>query len=240
MTRNTIKYGQRNEDVRMLQQHLVSLGYDTNGVDGIYGGGTQKALLNMGCCGVTEGGRIATGLFQEQVVKQSLIKYVEHFGQKLPWWLVEALHDYAVAEIEGKEHNFNVLQIWKDAKLGGIKDDETPWCSGAVSAWIERSGIRSARTAWARNYLDYGVELDRPMLGAIVVFSRGKGGHVGFVTGITKDKKQIRVIGGNQSNAVNERMFDVSRVLGYRNPSAKVSLVPPPIVDNGEASSNEA
>ena len=234
MSELMVKRGDRNEDVRMLQQHLNAIGQDTNGIDGIFGGGTSKALE------LFTDTDAATSQDFVVISTCALMEHVGEFGQELPLWLIKALNDYGIREISGKQHNERVLKIWKDAKLGGIKDDETPWCSGAVSAWIERSHIKSGRTAWARNYLNYGSELDRPLLGAIVVFERGSGGHVGFVTGITEDKKQIRVIGGNQANTVNERMFDVDRVLGYRTPDSKVSLVPPPIVDSGLASKNEA
>ena len=227
-----IKKGGRGYDVLVIQEYLTALGYDTNGVDGIFGSGMERAVKEFqeiynldvdGIVGESTASKIATNY-------HSLIT-----NNILPW-MDEAFEDYFVSEIKGEKHSPRVLQMWKDAKLGGIQDDETPWCAGAVSAWLERAGIRSQRTAWARNYLNQGVELKEPVYGCIVVFERGSGGHVGFVTGVSKDGKQIRVLGANQSDSVNERMFDVSRVLGYRMPI----VTELPVVGNGKASNNEA
>jgi hypothetical protein len=54
-----------------------------------------------------------------------------------------------------------------------------------------------------------------------VVFWRGSrdgySGHVGFVTGLTRDGHLI-VLGGNQGDEVNEKAFARDRVLSYRWP----------------------
>ena len=227
-----IKKGSRGYDVLVIQEYLTALGYDTNGVDGIFGSGMERAVkefqetYNLDTDGIVGKGTASTIATNYH----SLI-----INTTLPW-MYEALEDYFVSEIKGDQHSPHVLQMWKDAKLGGIKDDETPWCAGAVSAWLERAGIRSQRTSWARNYLNQGVELKEPVYGCIVIFERGNGGHVGFVTGVSSDGKQIRVLGANQSDSVNERMFDVSRVLGYRMPV----ITELPVVGNGKASNNEA
>lgn len=42
-----LKKGSRGEAVRELQQKLTSKGYNTNGIDGIFGSGTEKAVLNF-------------------------------------------------------------------------------------------------------------------------------------------------------------------------------------------------
>lgn len=43
-TYETLEYGSRGSDVLAMQQALVSLGFDTNGVDGKFGRGTQTAV----------------------------------------------------------------------------------------------------------------------------------------------------------------------------------------------------
>ncbi|SFU78399.1 N-acetylmuramoyl-L-alanine amidase [Clostridium sp. DSM 8431] len=40
----TLKFGARGNITKLLQERLVELGYDTNGVDGIFGNGTLKAI----------------------------------------------------------------------------------------------------------------------------------------------------------------------------------------------------
>ena len=42
-----MREGARGNITKLLQEKLVSLGYNTNGVDGIFGGGTTKAVCNF-------------------------------------------------------------------------------------------------------------------------------------------------------------------------------------------------
>lgn len=135
-----------------------------------------------------------------------------------PAWLSEARKLIGLQEIKGEQHAPEIVQMWKDIKRGGIKDDETPWCAAFVGAMLERAGIRSSRFESARSYLEWGQQLVNPVPGCIVVFTRQGGGHVGFAVG--RDKVgNLLILGGNQSDAVNIKAFPVSRVTGYRWPS---------------------
>ena len=42
-----MKKGARGNITKLLQEKLVSLGYNTNGVDGIFGSGTEKAVISF-------------------------------------------------------------------------------------------------------------------------------------------------------------------------------------------------
>ena len=44
LNERTLRRGDRGEDVKVLQQQLLDLGFDPNGVDGIFGPGTERAL----------------------------------------------------------------------------------------------------------------------------------------------------------------------------------------------------
>lgn len=135
-------------------------------------------------------------------------------------WLAGANKFLGVKEVKGAQHNPEILQMWKDIKRGGIKDDETPWCAAFVGAMLERAGIKSSRFESAKSYLDWGVQLDEPIKGCVVVFSRDGGGHVGFVIGQDKGGSLL-VLGGNQSDEVNVRAFPRRRVTGYRWPKGQ-------------------
>ena len=159
-----------------------------------------------------------------------------------PAWLTKARSYLGTKEIVGPKHNPAVVALWALGKAGKVKDDETPWCAAFVSAVLEEAGITSARTGWARSYLTWGRRLNFPRVGCIVVFSRGSGGHVGFVVG--RDKKgNLLVLGGNQSNAVTIAPFDTKRVLGYvwpRGPDLPKTDNLPTLASNGKLSTNEA
>lgn len=135
-----------------------------------------------------------------------------------PKWLELARTYLGVAEIKGPQHNPKILDLWKAAKLGGIKNDEIPWCAGFVGGILEMVGIRSTRADSARSYLNWGIKLDGPVIGCVVIFERGAAsGHVGFVVGRVND--YLAVLGGNQGDKVSIAPFDAGRVIGYRWPS---------------------
>lgn len=136
-------------------------------------------------------------------------------------WIIEAKKHIGLKEIKGDKSNPLIVDFWKAIKRGGIKDDATPWCAAFVGAMLEKVGIVSSRFESARSYLEWGVKLNKPCYGCVVVFSRDGGGHVGFVVGKT-ESGDLMVLGGNQGDAVNVRAFPVSRVTGYRYPKGHI------------------
>lgn len=131
-------------------------------------------------------------------------------------WILEAEKHIGQKEYKNGDNPF-IVDLWKAIKRGGIKDQKTPWCSAFVGAALERVGIKSSRFESAKSYLSWGIKLDQPVTGCIVVFTRDGGGHVGFVVG--QDKAgNLQVLGGNQGDAVNVRTFSRARVTGYRWP----------------------
>ena len=157
-----------------------------------------------------------------------------------PKWLTEARKYLGLAEVKGPDHNPEILQMWRDIKRSGIKDDETPWCAAFVGAVLERVGIRSSRFESARSYLDWGQLLALPVPGCVVIFTRAGGGHVGFAVG-RDPAGNLLVLGGNQSDAVNIKAFPVSRVSGYRWPAGLVVPADPlPVLGAEQLSEREA
>lgn len=136
-----------------------------------------------------------------------------------PAWLVEARKNVGQKEIPGAAENPWIVGLWARIKRGGINAESVPWCAAFVGACLEAVGLMSSRFESARSYLTWGVKLDSPEVGCIVVFSRFGGGHVGFVVG--RDAAgMLMVLGGNQGDAVNVRAFGRERVVGYRWPAA--------------------
>lgn len=160
-----------------------------------------------------------------------------------PPWIVEAERHKGLTEIKGTEHAQEILQFWKDIKRGGIKTDEVAWCAAFVGACLERVGIKSTRFESAGSYLTWGVPLDEPIYGCIVIFSRKGGGHVGFVVG-QDERGRLMVLGGNQDNAVKVSPFGTDRTdtAVYRWPDG-VSMHNEPLpvlASNAASSTNEA
>ncbi|AFC22889.1 peptidoglycan-binding lysin domain protein [Saprospira grandis str. Lewin] len=95
------------------------------------------------------------------------------------------------------------------------------WCAAFVSHCLKKSGqpaLSYYDGGRAKKYLDYGRKIDKPAYGAIVVFSRSGGGHVGFVAGQTDS--HILTLGGNQGNKVCIKAYPKSKVQGYVVPSS--------------------
>ena len=134
-----------------------------------------------------------------------------------PQWLAIARPLLGLHEIHGPEHSPEILGMWRAIKRSGIQSDEVPWCAAFVGACLERAGIRSSRFESAASYLTWGVRLDGPAHGCIVVFSRDGGGHVGFVVG-QDAAGNLLVLGGNQGDSVSIKAFHRDRVTGYRWP----------------------
>jgi len=133
-----------------------------------------------------------------------------------PQWLVEAKKHLGVRELPGAPTQ-PVISRWL-AQLGAWwKDDETPWCGVAVAAWFKTVGYPLPKHWYrAKGWLDWGVMIDRPTIGAVAVLERPGGGHVGLIVGFTPDS--VTLIGGNQGNAVSIANFPRQRVVGYRWP----------------------
>jgi uncharacterized protein (TIGR02594 family) len=110
------------------------------------------------------------------------------------------------------------------------KDEGVAWCSAFINfiTWIVR--LPRSKSLAARSWLQVGIPV--PFENAVadsdvVIISRGIGkqpgpevinapGHVGFFAGWSQDKKQILLLGGNQSDGVTLAPFPRERILGIR------------------------
>ncbi len=155
-----------------------------------------------------------------------------------PKWLEIARSHIGLRETPGKLHTKKILNWIKN--LGGwFKDDETPWCGTFVGECIRVAGLDVPKHWYrAREWEGWG-KASPPRLGAIVVFSRTGGGHVGFLVG--ESAENYYVLGGNQSNAVNITPIAKARSTAVRWPSTiPLSEVKLPKMTGGTISKNEA
>lgn len=207
--------------IKKIQNLLKTKGFNCGLSDGILGDKTEKSIIEA-------------------------ISILPNVNAE-PNWLENALRYIGLKEIQGIKHNPKILEFWQ--KIGvSFKDDETPWCAGFVGGVLEEVGVKSSRSAAARSYMTWGVELPGPAVGSVVTFWRGNidswHGHVGFVVG--KDYRgHLMVLGGNQGNEVCIKPFNTWRVLSYSWPEdfvkpSKIGFDKLPVVEsNGKVSSNE-
>ena len=122
-------------------------------------------------------------------------------------------------EVLGKGSNATIDEWFKSFGYSKMKDD-TAWCSLFANVVVREAGLVGSKSLAARSWLDWGKPLSKPVPGCIVVFKRGNSsweGHVAFY--VSETKTHIKVIGGNQSDAVTEASFPKSQLLGYRQPA---------------------
>lgn len=156
-------------------------------------------------------------------------------------WIEEARKYLGLNEIPGPKHNATILS-WLSQLKAWWKEDETPWCGTFVAHCVREAGL-TVPQYWmrAKAWADWGVKLQAPAPGCIVVFEREGGGHVGFVVG--KDSRgNLMVLGGNQGNRVSIAPFSTARVLAYVWPLAvpRDGEALPLLASNGQVSTNEA
>lgn len=136
-----------------------------------------------------------------------------------PRILKEFVAIYGTAEKPGPGSNPSILSWARAVGLERIyRSDETAWCGLAMAYVALQAGWDASPNGnglWARNWLDWGNPAPVPMLGDVLVFSRGpRKGHVGVYVG--EDAGHLHVIGGNQGDAVTVKRIPRFRLLGAR------------------------
>lgn len=127
--------------------------------------------------------------------------------------------EIGVKEVVGSKHNPKIIEYHATTGLAA-SSDEVPWCSSFVNWCITMANGVGTNSALARSWLAWGQRIEKPVVGDIVVLSRGNSlnqGHVGFLADKVKIYlPYIHVLGGNQSNQVNVSRQMKWNILGYR------------------------
>ena len=156
-------------------------------------------------------------------------------------WVGIAKSKLGLKEIPGKESAPEIVKMLLKLKAWW-RDDSTPWC-GVFAAYCLSEALLPYPKEYYRAlaWKEYGLKLDRPAYGCIVVFSREGGGHVGFVVG-QDDRGRLMVLGGNQGDKVSVAPFDRNRVVAYRYPEKQelIDYSLPLLKTTAESSTREA
>ena len=185
--------------IRLIQSGLDKLGHSPGAIDGKWGVRTARALKQL----LSANGRSAA---------------LAPPGP-LPW-ITEA--KTALGRNEARDRSWLMDWLKRDGRSLG-DPSKNPWCGDFVETCIRMAlpdepllGALGTNPYWARNWLLFGQET-KPVTGAVLIFERGPGGHVGFAVG--QDDTHFYVLGGNQSDAVTIARIAKSRLLGARWPA---------------------
>ena len=132
-------------------------------------------------------------------------------------WMAIARSKLGIHEIPGPKANAFIVECLKSTTLGhpDNQSDETAWCSAFANRVMQLAGYEGTNSAWARSWLDWGREPTDAEFGegVVVVLARGaNSGHVGFLE--DWDDNRVKLLGGNQGNAVEFRLVPHESGLG--------------------------
>lgn len=161
-----------------------------------------------------------------------------------PRILVEGVKLIGVKEIVGKQHSQEILRWASEVGLEKTyTNDEIPWCGLFMAFVAKKSGLEGVKDPlWALNWNKFGTKQSVAMLGDVLTFKRGSGGHVGIYVG--EDALCYHILGGNQSNMVNVTRIQKSRLSQIRRTTWRIAqpanVVVVQLTAKGLISKNEA
>lgn len=200
-------------NIKTYQTELKKLGFLKDVADGIYGPNTKAAVIAFQKSkGVDADGIVGPRTWELLFPKQSKAPIL---GDTRAPWVNELLKVRGLHEVQ----NYTALVKWLRSDGNTLGDPRKfPWCGDAVATALKLAlpNINlPGNPYWVRNFEDWGLEV-KPQYGAILVFERGRGGHIGFYMGETKD--YYLVLGGNQGNSVTISRVAKNRCIGVRWP----------------------
>jgi len=145
---------------------------------------------------------------------------------RVPRYLEIAENEIGVTEFRGERHNPRILEYHATTTLGNWARgrDEVPWCSSFINWVVTKSGLEGTDNALARSWMRWGIPVDAPMPGDVVILKRRRTGpdrrtgsrggyHVSlYVRGAYRGSKgRIRLLGGNQGDSVRYSNYSLRR-----------------------------
>ncbi|WP_164726801.1 NlpC/P60 family protein [Shimia sediminis] len=215
-------------DVRWLQRALKSLGHYTGRVDGISGPKTRAAIVvfkkSVGLRPRSYVGPLTLAALEDAYSRNDLPP--RKFGPDTapePPWVVEMSKYLGLHEVRDNAE----LREWLKSDGATLGDPAVyPWCGdAAITALVKTVPDEplpdrlKENPYWARNFTEYGERCGH-VYGALGVFSRGKGGHVGFIIGYDPVRRRYLVLGANQDDEISADAWIAGRrLLAKRWPS---------------------
>lgn len=203
------------KSVKQMQTALMAAGYDIDplGADGDFSRDTIAAIKAFQRTKGLQG----SGAIGPKTL--ALLFPGEHssIDATPPWYanfmLKQGLHE--------KLDNDELKRYLKSDHQSLEDPAKQPWCGDAVQTAIALTlpdKILPSNPYWALNWAKFGVALDEPALGAILVFSKDGGGHVGFYS--REDKTRCCVLSRNKANGISIAPVKESQLKAKRWPKS--------------------
>jgi uncharacterized protein (TIGR02594 family) len=134
-----------------------------------------------------------------------------------PRMLGQMLALYGTQEAAGAADNPIILAWAEECGIHGYVHDSVAWCGLCMAIAAKRSGWDynpGHNALWARNWALWGARQAIAMLGDVLVFPRGDGGHVAMYVG--EDDSHYHILGGNQGDQVSIARKPKTPILAIR------------------------
>ena len=195
--------------------------YNTAGFAGAYGKVEKSGVSSSGLKGVESTRDVGTLYYPNH--SNSTVKPLTITNKNTPWMdVATSFIGTKESGMSGKGQGSNSSrQIDKFLESAGLKGGYA-WCAAFTNFALKETGIENTikHKASALAYKKFGEKLDRPAYGSIAVFKHADGsGHNGFVVGRPKNNpNKLIILGGNQGDEVNYRLFDEKDVVSFNHP----------------------
>ncbi|NBN63094.1 TIGR02594 family protein [Microvirga tunisiensis] len=220
-----------------IQRALDAAGFRPGAIDGIPGRRTRAALMRF---------QASRNLTPDGIAGPVTLRALMGAGCQWPEpsWLTIARSKMGLHE----QRDRGGLMAWLRSDGHTLGDPaRLPWCGDFVETALALAlpaEVLHTNPYLARNWLRFGVPLERPSVGAVAVFWRGartgSSGHVGFYVG--EDADHYHILGGNQANMVSVVRIARERLLGFRWPASMPLPLTGPVTltAEGQVTTNEA
>ena len=155
-----------------------------------------------------------------------------------PIWLSVAQAFVGLREIIGPQSSQVILRWVEDTGAPSwYTNDDQPWCALFANRVLAACQMPMSGKGYdllrAKSFETWGRPLTGPSAGAVMVFARDGGGHVGFYLG--ENDHAYKVLGGNQGNSVSEAWIAKDRLTAMRWPEGVPLPLTGPVASISEA-----
>jgi uncharacterized protein (TIGR02594 family) len=204
-------------DIRQLQTKLGEIGYMPGPIDGAFGRLTIAALKHFQRDHAIAPNGIANAETIQALFYEGVAIHQPALALTVPPWLSEVRRKTGLTE--AGPGRFKLI-AWLRSDHNYLGDPaKYPWCGELVATAIALTLPDEALPSnpyWALNWSAFGRPVS-PSVGAILVFHRPGGGHVGFCEGQAGDHWIVR--GGNQSDSISVARVAKARCVAIRWPA---------------------
>lgn len=200
--------------IMQIQQALIAKGFDVGkaGADGVWGRGSIAGARAFQAANKLK----VDGVVGDATLKALGLSTAVPSAAPPPPWFALAGTKMGLSETRNNKE----LKIFLASDGNTLGDPaKLPWCGDFAETCIALTLPEERMVAnpyYALNWLEFGRPIKEPALGALLVFKRPGGGHIGFYAGERADAYHVR--GGNTSNSVSDAWILKSRCVGIRWP----------------------